>query len=402
MDIHVARAEVLAALPDFNLPVGFGLGAVPLNPDSKLLDLRSLPVIKKALAAGIPKSTDLSQYVKGVYNQGAENSCVVYSLAAVQSVSKEEMLGDWLTFDAEECYKACGGYGPNGVPAPDVLNWEERTGFRDIASNRRYQITSYAHADLSNSGIEALKASIASRHPCVLALLLPSDFGNQFGGSGDCASDTVTNGYHQVCVVGYTADRVTILNSWGSGWGRNGIGTIRWEFLQNPDQQYFAYAYTVSETDRVIARTTMSPGQQLLPGQSLQSNNKLHTFILQQDGNAVLYDRNAKPLWSTNTGGLITPRSFLMQSDGNLVLYSTDGAAHWASNTYGNPGAFFDIQDDGNLVVYQAGSQTETPDNALWAASSNDPWNLSGGPFNLGEVDDSRYSLTEATSTEKS
>ena len=122
--------------------------------------------------------------------------------------------------------------------------------------------------------------------------------------------------------------------------------------------------------------TTLSSGQQLLPGQSLQSNNKLHTFIMQQDGNAVLYDRNSKPLWSTNTGGLITPRAFIMQTDGNLVLYSTDGAAHWASNTYNNPGAFFDIQDDGNLVVYRAGSTTETPDNALWAAGSNDPWNL--------------------------
>jgi Cysteine-rich secretory protein family len=124
--------------------------------------------------------------------------------------------------------------------------------------------------------------------------------------------------------------------------------------------------------------TTLFPGQQLLPGQSLQSDNALHTFIMQQDGNVVLYDRNSKPLWSTNTGGLITPRAFIMQTDGNLVLYSTDGAAHWASNTYGNPGAFFNIQDDGNLVVYRAGSQTETPDNALWAAGSNDPWNLGG------------------------
>jgi Cysteine-rich secretory protein family len=122
--------------------------------------------------------------------------------------------------------------------------------------------------------------------------------------------------------------------------------------------------------------TKLFPGQQLLPEQSLQSSNQLHTLILQQDGNAVLYDRNSKPLWSTNTGGLITPREFTMQDDGNLVLYSTDGTPHWASNTYGNPGAFFDIQDDGNLVVYRAGSQTETPDNALWAAGSNDPWNL--------------------------
>jgi hypothetical protein len=116
--------------------------------------------------------------------------------------------------------------------------------------------------------------------------------------------------------------------------------------------------------------TILHPGQQLRPGQSLQSNNKLYTFTMQQDGNAVLYDRNSKPLWSTNTEGLVKPRDFIMQTDGNLVLYSTDGTAPWASNTSGNPGAFFNIQDDGNLVVYRAGSQSETPNNALWARTS--------------------------------
>jgi len=126
--------------------------------------------------------------------------------------------------------------------------------------------------------------------------------------------------------------------------------------------------------------TTLFPGQQLLPGQSLKSANGLHTFIMQQDGNVVLYDRHSHPLWATNTGRLINPRNFIMQTDGNLVLYSTDGKAHWASNTWNNPGAFFNIQDDGNLVVYRAGSRTETANNALWAAGSNDPQNIPSGP----------------------
>lgn len=34
---------------------------------------------------------------------------------------------------------------------------------------------------------------------------------------------------------------------------------------------------------------TLFPGQSLHPGQSLQSNNKLHTLILQSDGNVVLF-----------------------------------------------------------------------------------------------------------------
>jgi hypothetical protein len=118
--------------------------------------------------------------------------------------------------------------------------------------------------------------------------------------------------------------------------------------------------------------TTLFPGQSLHAGQSLQSNNKLNTLIMQADGNVVLYGNRSNPLWATNTGGLITPREFIMQTDGNLVLYSTDGRARWASLTWNNPGAFLNVQDDGNLVVYRAGSQTETGDNALWAAGSKD------------------------------
>jgi hypothetical protein len=118
----------------------------------------------------------------------------------------------------------------------------------------------------------------------------------------------------------------------------------------------------------------LHPGQRLRPGQYMQSNNKLHTLIMQKDGNVVLYDHNSHALWSTNTGGLITPREFVMQTDGNLVLYSTDGRARWASNTWNNPGAFFDVQDDGDLVVYKARSTVETAKFALWASASNDSW----------------------------
>jgi serralysin len=137
----------------------------------------------------------------------------------------------------------------------------------------------------------------------------------------------------------------------------------------------------LSETDKAFmgsvypgaakGRTILASGQSLQPGQSLQSPNQMYTLIMQTDGNVVLYNQHSQPLWATNTGGLITPREFIMQTDGNLVLYDTDNCAKWSSQTFGNPEAFCDIQDDGNLVVYQADSQTQTPDNALWASGSN-------------------------------
>ena len=72
--------------------------------------------------------------------------------------------------------------------------------------------------------------------------------------------------------------------------------------------------------------------------------------------------------------GQFDPREFIMQTDGNLVLYDTSGQPHWASKTQGNPGAFLNVQDDGNLVVYRAGSTTvETANNALWEAGTSVP-----------------------------
>ncbi|MGC2522225.1 MAG: hypothetical protein WA417_06245 [Stellaceae bacterium] len=251
MAIDLIRAKTLAALPDFERPRGFGLGAIPLNPDSRLSDLRSLPGVRAAFASGIPAAANLLDFVKGVYNQGTEDSCVAYSLAALQSVSEQESFGRWITFDAEECYVACGGFGSNGILAVDALNWEERAGFRDTVSTQRYPIQTYAFASpINDAGVDIVKGAIASRHPCVLAMLLPSDFNDQFGKNGDCVSDVVTNGYHQVCVVGYTQDTAMILNSWGGGWGTNGIGSVKWEFLQKQEQQNFVYAYTVSELEQ--------------------------------------------------------------------------------------------------------------------------------------------------------
>lgn len=116
----------------------------------------------------------------------------------------------------------------------------------------------------------------------------------------------------------------------------------------------------------------LSSGQCLQPGQSLQSDSQLYTLILQTDGNVVLYDRNSQPLWSTGTGGSITPRNFVMQTDGNLVLYDANGLPKWASGTDNNPGAFLNIQDDGNLVIYRSNAQAATAEYALWAAGSND------------------------------
>ena len=94
----------------------------------------------------------------------------------------------------------------------------------------------------------------------------------------------------------------------------------------------------------------MYGGYMLEKGAGLVSNNGVNQFILESDGNLVIY-RGDTPLWSTNTSN---GEKFILQTDGNAVLYSSDNQALWSSGTYtiNNLMNRIVMKDDGNLVIY--------------------------------------------------
>jgi outer membrane protein assembly factor BamB len=97
----------------------------------------------------------------------------------------------------------------------------------------------------------------------------------------------------------------------------------------------------------------VSSGQVLRRGQSRRSANGRYIFAMQWDGNAVLYDDQAKQaLWAWEWPG--RGGSLAMQADGNLVLHSAAGGALTATMTDGNRGARLVVQDDGNAVLYSS------------------------------------------------
>ncbi|PZV11647.1 MAG: lectin [Leptolyngbya sp.] len=108
------------------------------------------------------------------------------------------------------------------------------------------------------------------------------------------------------------------------------------------------------------ALDTLSPGQQLNRGESLASQNGCFTFILQDDGNLVLYQQGNKALWQAGTSGKAVARA-VMQGDGNLVLYGYDNTPVWNSRTDGKDGSRLIIQNDGNVVIY-----TPSQNRAVW------------------------------------
>lgn len=116
---------------------------------------------------------------------------------------------------------------------------------------------------------------------------------------------------------------------------------------------------SVYQNARVVKTGGLASGTGIGAGESILSPGGAYRFILQYDGNLVLYAGPLQPIWSTSTFQPANAR-LEMQGDGNLVLYS-GSTAIWASHTDGHPGAYFAVQEDGNIVVYTAANQ------AIWA-----------------------------------
>ena len=102
----------------------------------------------------------------------------------------------------------------------------------------------------------------------------------------------------------------------------------------------------------VMARDWLVAGQVMPPGTIVMSEDGRSEFVMQHDGNLVIY-HNHVPVWSTLWLGVPMQPGALaaMETDGNLVLWS-NGVALWSTGTWHWPGSRIKMQSDGNLVVY--------------------------------------------------
>lgn len=99
---------------------------------------------------------------------------------------------------------------------------------------------------------------------------------------------------------------------------------------------------------------TLEDGQLLNPGQSVTSQDARYRFVMQTDGNLVLYGPNPGALWASNTMGKDVEH-LMLQQDGNLVMYDKKRRAVWDSHTKSRTGAKLVMQNDGDVVLYAGG-----------------------------------------------
>ncbi|GBD86236.1 D-mannose binding lectin [bacterium BMS3Abin03] len=105
---------------------------------------------------------------------------------------------------------------------------------------------------------------------------------------------------------------------------------------------------------------TLESNYYLPPGTQLVSPNGEYTLIYQDDGNLVLYRKDKKVIWASNTDNTGKPGMASMDSDGNFVVYNADEEVVWASETGNNgPNCIVELNDNGEFEVIKKGSIDE-------------------------------------------
>ena len=136
--------------------------------------------------------------------------------------------------------------------------------------------------------------------------------------------------------------------------------------IYNPANQPLWASNTVVPAEPAVPTQSgrLLPGQGLMAGNTITSSDGRLRFVMQGDGNLVLYDWYNQPLWASNTPGNTDIWDVVMQGDGNLVVYDEHNHPLWASNTSGHPGATLSVQTDGNVVIYDPSNRP------LWATNT--------------------------------
>lgn len=108
------------------------------------------------------------------------------------------------------------------------------------------------------------------------------------------------------------------------------------------------------------------PGEELKLGRALTSSDGKYSFVLQTDGNLVVYKTGSNALWSSKTNGKNVFAAQL-QTDGNFVIYDTNTKPVWKTDTANKAVSYLIVQPDGNVVIYDQNHQP------LWKTDTMQP-----------------------------
>ncbi|MEY9931731.1 C1A family cysteine protease [Catenulispora sp. GP43] len=215
-----------------------------------------------AASADAPGSASLAQYALSPGDQGQVGSCVTWAtgysaygiLMNEQGISGAPMAPMYI-------YAQIAQGNDQGTTGDVALGMEQQQGIdtkadyyqgdfdyttqpdgNERANAAHYKLSGYQTLPVGDGTQAAIEDAISQGLPVSIGFNVRQSFMDLSGSAasdysyqpGDDSSDPVVGG-HEVAVIGYTDQGVTIENSWGSSWGDNGFVNVPWSFFTTGD-----------------------------------------------------------------------------------------------------------------------------------------------------------------------
>ena len=227
----------------------------------------------------LPERVSLERFAPDRKNQGEQGSCVAWSSAyAARTIMEAASAGvdpNSIAFSPAYLYNQIKMANCQGSLLPDAMQTMLKDGAvplklfpynpNDCERQPDGQMRSFAaqyrtrgFQRLTKSGDDhavdfvAIKQNLAAGAPVVIGMMVPSSFMQPMMGKkvwqpdADDNPDHGTMGGHAMCVIGYddnlAGGAFQVMNSWGSEWGENGLGWIRYaDFMKFDKEAYGLY-----------------------------------------------------------------------------------------------------------------------------------------------------------------
>ena len=231
----------------------------------KFTDKETLNKINKAKApfigsSNIPQLVDLSTKLPPPGNQGAQNSCVGWSIAYGMKSYQEKTARNWELINGNEIdkshvfspayiYNQINGGQDNGAMFADAFNLLQSKGVASLSTDP-YNDADYlskpnndANSEAKNfkiawaktidpKDLNAMKSYLAKGYPIVIAVAFDEAFMDPAGPSTVTSMKVDENAMgHAMLIVGYDEGKKSfkIMNSWGKEWRDGGFCWITYD-----------------------------------------------------------------------------------------------------------------------------------------------------------------------------
>ncbi len=245
----------------------FGTGWLPDIPDFRDYSIESTEIKEMFKSgprktAGLPPSVDLRQYCSPIEDQGNLGSCTAQAVVGLVEYFQRRTLGEYLDASRRFLYKVTRklyhlegdtgayirgtmkalrifGVCPEEYWAYDIGKYDDEPPPFCYAFAQAYQAAKYYRVWDSDPAalLDQLKTSLVNGLPFAFGFSVYSSIWDpavqRTGEIPVPKPGDRLDGGHAVMSVGYdnNAGRFLIRNSWGTGWGQAGYGTLPYEYV---------------------------------------------------------------------------------------------------------------------------------------------------------------------------